>query len=56
MGPRHKSDSKLLDNQHLSPIYLKNVSNFKATLRRRDSQRFLRRDIKVVHTRYLYTN
>lgn len=49
MGPRIKQD-KLAENsvgQHQSPIYLKNVSNFKASLRRRDSQRFLKRENKV---------
>lgn len=34
--------------EHYSPVYLRNVSNFKASLRRRDSQRLLKRDFKVI--------
>lgn len=51
MGPRTKQDKQVdrNSNQHESPIYLKNVSNFKASLRRRDSQRFLKREIKVLY-------
>ncbi|KAI9563236.1 hypothetical protein GHT06_010694 [Daphnia sinensis] len=40
MGPRKQNKSE--NGEHQSPIYLKHVSNFKASLRRRDSQRFLR--------------
>nr|CAH0103048.1 unnamed protein product [Daphnia galeata] len=40
MGPRKQSKTE--NGEHQSPIYLKHVSNFKASLRRRDSARFLR--------------
>ena len=46
MGPRKQGKTE--NGEHQSPIYLKHVSNFKASLRRRDSQRFLR--TKVRHT------
>lgn len=46
MAPR-KQDKLAPAVEHRSPIYLKNVSNFKNSLRRRDSQRFLRRE-KVI--------
>lgn len=42
MGKRKETKTE----NHQSPIYLKQVSNFKATLRRRDSQRFLRNKVR----------
>ena len=45
MGPR--KPSKTENGEHQSPIYLKHVSNFKASLRRRDSARFLRTKVNI---------
>jgi len=45
MAPRKQDKlNKSVAAEHQSPIYLKNVSNFKTSLRRRDSQRFLKRE------------
>jgi hypothetical protein len=45
MGPRKQSKTE--NGEHQSPIYLKHVSNFKASLRRRDSARFLRTKVNI---------
>lgn len=45
MGPRKQAKSAE-NGEHQSPVYLKHVSNFKASLRRRDSQRFLRTKVR----------
>ena len=45
MGPRKQSKTENVEHQ--SPIYLKHVSNFKASLRRRDSARFLRTKVNM---------
>jgi hypothetical protein len=45
MGPRKQSKAETVEHQ--SPIYLKHVSNFKASLRRRDSARFLRTKVNI---------
>ena len=55
MAPRKQDKlNKSVAAEHQSPIYLKNVSNFKTSLRRRDSQRFLKRERVTYHCSIWY--
>ena len=49
MAPR-KDKTLRATISHNSPVYLKSVSNFKATLRRRESQRFIKREQVRIHS------